>query len=77
MHKLVMHGLSKENNLLLIRKWEWLQRQLEEKAQMGLCLLCSSQDEQGWAQITLFLPCQLCLPGKNHVAHVVINYRIL
>lgn len=31
MHKLVMHGLSKEKNLLLIRKWEWLQRQLEEK----------------------------------------------
>lgn len=31
MHKLVMHGLGKEKNLLLIRKWEQLQRQLEEK----------------------------------------------
>lgn len=27
------------------------------EAQMGLCLLCSSQDEQGWAQTTLLLPC--------------------
>lgn len=47
------------------------------KARMGLCLLQSSQDEQGWAQTTLLLPCQLCLPRESHVAHVVINYKIL
>lgn len=45
------------------------------EAQMGLCLLCSSQDEQGWAQTSLLLPCQL--PRKSHVAHVVTNYKIL
>lgn len=28
MHKLVMHGLVKQKNLVLIRKWEW---QLKEK----------------------------------------------
>lgn len=31
MHKLVMYGLGKQKNLVLIRKWEWLQRELEEK----------------------------------------------
>ena len=31
MHKLVKHGLGKQKNLVLIRKWEWLQRQLEGK----------------------------------------------
>lgn len=45
------------------------------KAQMGLCLLRSSQEEQGWAQTILLLPCQLCLHRESHVAHVVINYK--
>lgn len=34
MHKLVMYGLNnnkKNNNLVLVRKREWLQRWLEEK----------------------------------------------
>lgn len=35
------------------------------------------QDEQGWTQTTLLFPCQFCLSGKSHVAHVVINYKIL
>lgn len=31
MHELVMYGLGKQKKPVLIRKWEWLQRQLEEK----------------------------------------------
>lgn len=33
MHKLVMYGLGKQKNLVLIRKWEWLLR-AGGKAQM-------------------------------------------
>lgn len=25
MHKLVMYGFSKQKNLVLVKKWEWLQ----------------------------------------------------
>lgn len=46
------------------------------KAPTGPCLLRSSQEEQGWAQTTLLLPCQLCLHRESQVAHVVINYKM-
>lgn len=68
--------------------WSWQRTESPAHKKMGMAAEIAGgkstngtvqavQDEQGWTQTTLLFPCQLCLPGKSHVAHVVVNYKIL